>query len=505
LLNGLVGTRIKMSKKNSVTELKLASRLLGLLAERNVEVVVWKNVNELPEALTGHGDVDLYIKRESRAGFMQCLRDLGFVEVRSPNHFPSVSHFYGFDTDTSKFMHLHCYFRIVTGESHLKQYVLPLESYLKNVNCSTDGNRFPELDAEIQYKLHCLRRQIKLSCLPGLYLFIRERKGYKLERTLLRNRVQNKPANKIAGWLSEVKEYDSTLTEFFAGIVLRRKLQAFNRFNAFESFAFRYGIIAKRFINKLRRRKKRVPEGMIIAIVGLDGSGKSTAVEMASKWLAKHFDVKTIHYGLGSPCLLTLPLQVILTIRRSLPGTRKNYSEIDWSLTTGGAPVGWLPHLRYLGLAWERNRLLKRANRLTSRGVIVVSDRWRSIDTGKMDSPRLDPTKSTGLRRHIALLEQRLYDCSPDANLIINIRVDVQTAIERNRLRDKPGKETDEGISKRFKLNGDLAYHADTVVRLDGTSNMAEVHANIRKLIWDTVVLGSEGKRSDDLLSNGLD
>jgi len=468
--------------------LKLVSLLIEKLAERKVEVVVWKNVNELTAALEGKSDVDLYIKRDSRKEFLHCLNDLGFIEAHSPYVFPGVAHYYGFDSNSGKFIHLHCYFRIVTGESHLKQFVLPIEPYLQGVNCQSDGASLNELDAKTQHKIGCFRRQIKLSCLPGLVLFFKERDGYETEQALLKEKSANAIGALPSGWMDEVQDYPSLKAEILGGCKLRWRLRAFNRLGFFQSLILRYSMIVTRFFNKLRNRKKRLAQGVVVAVVGLDGSGKSTAVAMLNDWLAEEFDVETIHYGLGTFSFLTLPLRAMLALRRLLPGKKRNYSEEDGAADAGGAPTGWLPHFRYLGLAWERNRVLAKANRLVGQGRIVVSDRWRSTDIGKMDSPRLDPDKTTGLRQRMARWERKLYECSPNADLLLNIRVDVQTAIQRNRDRVKPGKESDEGIAARFRVNGDLNYRADAVMRVDGTADIGTVHSIIRQHVWDTVV-----------------
>lgn len=472
--------------------LALYGNLLREMAEREVEAVVWKNVNELPAALDGNGDIDLYVRPGSRSAFLRCLSETAFVEVRSPHRFPSIGHYYGHDAVSGKLCHLHCYFRLVTGESHLKQFVLPIERYLQGTDHRTDGRAFRELDTELQRRLAAFRRQIKVSSLPGLLLYLREREGYRAERRLLRAKAVGMPTGSrpaaTGGWIDEIEERESLLQAIGGGVGLRWRLRALTRMSSAEQFLTRYATLLRRASNKLLRRRKRLAQGLIVAVVGLDGSGKSTAVDMLHDWLAADLDVRRIHYGRVAPTLLSMPLHVLLVMRRRLPGRRRAYSEEDGDPRRGGAPAGWLPHLRYVALAWERHRLLARAHRLAMSGGVVVSDRWRSVDQGKMDSPRLDPASSRGARRWMARLEQRLYRDSPQPDLLLRMRVDQRTAIQRNRDRDKPGKETDEGIAARFRVNGALSYEADRLIDIDGGLPMQVVHSLMREKFWEVVV-----------------
>jgi len=266
--------------------LNLVSLLIKNLTERDVEVLVWKGTNELQEAQCGRGDIDLYIRRGSRNAFLHCLQVLGFVEVTSPYNTPGVSHYYGYDAVSGGLCHLHCYFRIVTGESHCKQFILPIEPYLETVECGTDGKCFRELDANLQYKISSFRRQIKLSSLPGMLLYLIEKESYESERRKLAN---DKTAAPLAtsGWMDHVNDYDTIFGDMMGGLGLRWRFRSFNRLNLLESTICRYSSIIKRLANKIKKRKKSLPQGIsLYARCSLFGSGCLDKSETTQKKMA---------------------------------------------------------------------------------------------------------------------------------------------------------------------------------------------------------------------------
>jgi predicted GTPase len=56
-------------------------------------------------------------------------------------------------------------------------------------------------------------------------------------------------------------------------------------------------LIAGRLISYTPRRKQLATGGAVIALVGADGAGKSTAVAALYKWLSKSFAVHQVHLG----------------------------------------------------------------------------------------------------------------------------------------------------------------------------------------------------------------
>jgi len=95
-------------------------------------------------------------------------------------------------------------------------------------------------------------------------------------------------------------------------------------------------------------------------------------------------------------------------------------------------------------LAYDRYSQIKRYHRYISKGDIVIVDRYKSESYYMMDSRRLNPDEYSGFKRWIAELENGLYSKMAKPDILFNLTVPVDVAVERNRSRIKEGKESEE-------------------------------------------------------------
>lgn len=291
-----------MPQPDDMQMLTLYDRLFSELEQQAAEYAVWKNSQELSDALMGSGDIDLYVYPGSRAVFLTVLRRLRFVCLKSHKSFPSVEHYYGYDEISGKFAHLHCYFRMVTGESHIKQYVVPIEAYLTDYPAVMSAEGIRSLHPVLQKKLNIFRRKIKLSCLPGALLFFRERQGYRLEKELTTQALLaedssavGQDAIKPSGWLADIQESPTVAHEILDGLRYRVRYQQWNRFMPLLTPLHRYRVIFKRLHGKLLKRKKTLATGVTLALSPADHTVSTTQIEAyVHQWMGKHISVCTV-------------------------------------------------------------------------------------------------------------------------------------------------------------------------------------------------------------------
>ena len=119
----------------------------------------------------------------------------------------------------------------------------------------------------------------------------------------------------------------------------------------------------------------------MVAIIGVDGSGKSTSVATMRAWLGAKIDVVPIYFGTGDgrPSLLLRPFKLTMPlIRRLLKGKPKP------KVASHGKLSGPAPGLLYsmLMMVWavavavDKRKKLLAARRGTNRGLIVLTDRF---------------------------------------------------------------------------------------------------------------------------------
>ncbi|MCF6158845.1 MAG: hypothetical protein E3K32_09795 [wastewater metagenome] len=473
--------------------LNLSRQLIDALNLHSIDYCHWKNNHNLMKSLSGEDDLDLLINKNQFSDFIKIICSLGFKEAYNEKiTFPFIYHFYGLDTETGILLHLHVHIKMITGESHTKNYHLPLEKMiLENTTSHSSGCRIPQ--PEVELIIFILRYYIKISCLPGAILLWKRMKAFSSEFLTL---YQNVDLNRVDILLQSYFQYISVeffrkmLDEYtqrkvlrkrlFLGLALRRKLSPLRRMGVISSFFARYYQILYRALNKLVFREKKflTTHGAIIAITGLDATGKSTITSELKRWLGTYFNTHFIHVGRPKVRLETVLFRAVLWLKK----TKGSKPE---SFITKLQKPGVIFAIRYAVLAYERFQLLKKANRLMARGYIVICDRYPSVNFGKMDSPRIGERNGNAFINFMGRLEDRLYRTIPLPDVIYNLKIPVDLAIERNQARIKDDKETDDQLRLRYSENADLRYNAFNFEVIDTSRKLPVVLRELKEKVWE--------------------
>jgi thymidylate kinase len=243
--------------------------------------------------------------------------------------------------------------------------------------------------------------------------------------------------------------------------------------------------------------------GALIALVGGDGAGKSTAVNALHAWLSPRFDTRTVHMGKPPRSIATLlialarrmleplaklmKLKTLTTLDRSAPQAQpssrwdRGGSEGD----EGPCRAGVLLMLRSVCLARDRFRAYARARRLASDGAVVLCDRYPVEQVKSMDGPNLGRLLAGGRKGWLAALceraELRCYRRIAEPDLLIVLRVSPETAVLRK---------TDEESGYVRARNNDIwsvDWRGTRAVVVDAGRPSAEVLSELRALLWSVL------------------
>lgn len=236
---------------------------------------------------------------------------------------------------------------------------------------------------------------------------------------------------------------------------------------------------------------RRTP-GLVLAIVGSDGSGKSTLCRDVTEHLRALGPVDFIYFGSGDGASSWMRWPLV-QVRRLLPESSTRRSRGDRSTPlddsvdgsrqrsrpVAAARVAWA-----LTLAWEKNSKLRSAKRARRDGRIVVCDRFPQAQVaGLMDGPLLNHwmTHRAGLRRAAAGWEARPYRRAerepPD--LVLRLVVD-QSHAEQRRPEHDP-----RDLRRRRELVAGLRFDGATfgVIDLDATMSVEQVRLHALRAI----------------------
>ena len=155
--------------------------------------------------------------------------------------------------------------------------------------------------------------------------------------------------------------------------------------------------LSRRYLDRPRLFGRGLPGGgLVVVVIGPDGSGKSSIVADLRRWFSPKFDTMAVYFGSGDgpSSLLRWPMKAL---RDRVPDDRGRTAAPGEH--GGGRRPGWAKVLWALALAREKRRRLQRAFDARHRGMLVICDRYPQAQRpGINDGPLLHRWSGDGAR-----------------------------------------------------------------------------------------------------------
>jgi thymidylate kinase len=472
---------------------------------QHISYCYWKSSRRIYAVLAGTGDVDLLVARadQHRVQVILAERDFKlFPSVADRDH-PATLSFLGYDERGGQLIHIHLHLLLVVGERLLKNYRIPWEQVLlaRAIQHPTLPVRI--LDPTSEAVLLVVRACLELRRLDLMTLCIWQETTQKfaLDRAALAARIDRASVRDLAAELLNADLAELVADAFFshrqlqAQVMLRRRMQkhfaAYRSYNtvearmrsAWRALLWGAGSLNKHVLHAPRPWSRRTPGGgRMVAIIGVDGSGKSTSVAAIRAWLGGKVDVVPIYFGTGDgrPSLFLRPFKLampmIMRVLRSKPKVASHGK-------VSGPPPGLLYSLLLMvwaaAVAVDKRKKLTAAKRGTNRGLIVVTDRYpQSQILGFNDGPLL--SRLTVVPDWLRRFEDAAYALArrlpPD--LVIKLVVTPETVARREPEMDPAVIRERVAALQRLELPG------ARVVCVDAERPLAEVLRAVKHEIW---------------------
>lgn len=504
--------------------LPVIAGLLRALEDADVRYCHWKRNEHLTAALQGLADLDLLVDRASVRTTTRLLTAQGFRRFATmpPAACAGVEDHLAVDPFTGRLVHLHLHWQLTLGEPYLEGYRLPWEErMLAGCRLDRDGEIYVA-DPHVELLLLLVRAALKLRTRDRLRdLGGRPYVTGDLLRELrwLQTRVQPAQLREVAAELvgpvaaervHALADRDPTTGDLRA---LRREvepsLERWRTYAPAEAALHRWGREASAFLSRALRRyaprrgsrspwRRTVPQGgVIVAVIGPDGSGNATVVRALSRWLGGKVDVLELDFGnaneagpLTRRVLRVLPAlagRMRLTSRSgaaSQPGRTVVDLELERGSPVPSARALWFA-VRALAIARERTLDLRAARRARNLGIIVVCDqfpqrRMPGFNDGRLLTPWLShrsPVLRAAARREAAAFDA-FAQFPPD--LVLKLDPAVETAGASRR------EASSARLERKVRLVHDLAFGDRTrVVVIDSGRAPAEVQRDAKLSLWE--------------------
>ena len=472
--------------------LQLVSDLCAALDAAGIEYCHWKSTDALDRSASGENDLDLLVAEGDTARFVTALRELGCIEAveSRTQRVPGVRHFYGFDRASLRLVDIHAHDRLALGDDATKNYRLPIEAaYLATT--SPDGP-FQVPAPAMELAIFVVRMMLKHGS-PEAIVTGRGRLSRKEAAELGSLSARSGP-----GWEASLAaaapRLDRELIARCASSLeprpaLRERLEAWRGLRrALAPYARRSRAtdvwlqVTRRLLGRSRRalgwprRKHPADGGSVIAVVGSDGSGKSTVIAGLDALLSPVFATMRIHLGKPRRSASWLAVRAWLHLARRLGLEAATPAQpIGSSQGSASGPPSRSRLLIDALTARDRRRAGLRAHRCAQRGAIVLSDRY-PVPELSVDRPRSSHSTS-GFAASLARAERRQHERIPPPDLIVVLALPPEVARAR-----RP--EADPGvIGARAREVLDAPWGTEVAV-IDAARSREEVLAAVAARVW---------------------
>jgi hypothetical protein len=486
--------------------------LLDELGRQQIRYCHWKSNEHLAAGLAGLTDLDLLVDVADAERLRALLTGRGLRKLTPPpaKEFPGMEHFLGFDHNSGRLYHLHVHQQLVLGEEHVKNHHLPLEARFLESARPLHGVPVPSPELELavlvvrallKYRDRDVVKDVLAIRSPGLRDTVRAELDWLLDRAgvaEVRAALQDAevvPIDVVVRFLQTYRREPRAGTTF---LMLRSRLRSCLR------SARRHGWTsakARRLAARWRRgsRARMTPAsgGRTIAVVGADGSGKSTVSHELARWLGWKLDVRVHYLGSKSPS------------RRSrwsyaaFRALRRSHRAASGRFGPASVPAGALATARdvafglhHLAVGHDRARRLHQARRDARAGRVVIFDRFPLVALSSrqehlvLDGPRIRTALGEPVGRIVrglAAREEDLYRAFglPDHLVVLHVSADVAAA-------RKPDHRPDVLAAKALAADelARLATRSDVATRticVDADRPLDTVLLDLKRRVWDVV------------------
>jgi hypothetical protein len=470
--------------------------LIAALDRAGIRYCHWKSNVRLPETLAGGEDIDLLVIEGTRRRSPRRSPERGSSSrTRRPTLATPAS------STPSPSTHLPVVWCICTATS--RSY--PVTVWSRATDCHSRTRCWP--DRADPWACPCLRQRWSLPSSrfgspkhTSATEIVMANRGYEAvvgELAWLEAAADRAGAAALwRGWLpaADVGLFDRTLAaiadrrailrRIAVGREVAREARRWRRLRPTATLCSRWRRVALMAVGRFRRQRDLVLQtgGLVVALVGPKGTGKSTLGGALSTCLGEHLRVRRVHAGKPPPTAMTFMPRIATPLARRL-FPRERPGEYEKPERRRRESYSLIYVFRMMLLAHDRRALLQRCWRAAAAGAIVVTDRYPSETVGAIDSRCFDDATIAAcrspLKRWMMRRERALCADVPPSGLVIRLAAPAATAVRRDAERIKVDGPDADAVLRRWEMETCGEFGRAPVVVVDTDRPLPETVANV--------------------------
>ena len=475
----------------------LVLRLAEELDTHSIRHCNWKGTFSMASVLAGEKDIDLLVDTNDVTALRRVLAELGFKPALAPadRRIEGETHYFGYDDVSGRIVHLHLHEQIVLGHPLTCTYRLPVEEA-----CLASADRqfpFPEPQVEFEFVLFMLRMMLehteprwrrRTTCLTprraSEFEYLRSRACRSEVDAVLQSHFPVLDPLLIQEACDALADNDRR--RFYKlSRNLRRRLdhsgmrRSGNLLRATWRRALR--TLRARLLRRPPRKRNMADGGVMVALVGGDGAGKSTVIEHLRLWLGQHFDVEAVHLGKPRRSVTSWMVRGVLKLVRTVATRFSNRSRREQQSPN---PPQLCKALWQFCVARDRYHAARKIRRQAGAGRILICDRWPLPDVISMDGPQILQRGGTPLNpliESLGRLENRWLRSIGTPDVLIVLKLDPEISVRR-----KPEEDPDFVRSRGLEVW--TTNWSDTGARvINAAEPLESVLPQVKALVWNAL------------------